>query len=98
MPFIILSVLMTVVGTFKDPIDKIELGPVKTYYQIHMPYLDKQVIRTPPVVEKTTAEPAIFKFNWVTTPGTSVFFTVIDHALAAFGSTGRSFAGSPPVP
>lgn len=77
MPFIILSVLMTVVGTYKDAIDKKHIGPIATYYEIHMPNLDKAVIRTPPVVEKATHEPAVFKFNWLTTPGTSVFVTVL---------------------
>jgi lactate permease len=31
----------------------------------------------PPVVEKPTLETAVFRFNWLTTPGTSVFVTVL---------------------
>jgi L-lactate transport len=77
LPFIILCGLMVYVGTHKKQIDSWSVGPVKTYYEIHLPNLDKQVRRTPPVVEKDTLEPAIFKLNWVSTPGTSVFVTIL---------------------
>ena len=41
--------------------------------------------RLPPVVEKPTLEPAIFKFNWITTPGTSVLLTLLLVIQAAEG-------------
>jgi L-lactate transport len=77
MPFILLCVLMTAVGTNKKKIDGYSVGPVKTVYEVHWPGLDKQVKRTPPVVEKETLEPAVFRFNWLTMPGTSVFLTAV---------------------
>ena len=77
MPFIVLCILMVGIGTNKKKLDDIQLGPVKGLYELHLPGLDKQVQRTPPVVEKNTLEPAIFKFNWITTPGTPVVLTIL---------------------
>jgi lactate permease len=77
MPFIVLCGLMVAVGTYKKSIDGWGVGPLRTYYELHMPFLDQQVQRTPPVVEAATLEPAVFKFNWLTTPGTSVFLTAL---------------------
>jgi len=39
---------------------------------ITVPLLHKAVTRTPPVVAKATAEPAIFIFNWASATGTSL--------------------------
>jgi lactate permease len=77
MPFTLLSLLMVMVGSYKAPIDAGHIGPLKTVYEFAMPGLDKHVRRTPPVVERTSLEPATFKLNWITTPGTSVFLTNI---------------------
>jgi lactate permease len=77
MPFLLLCVLMVGVGVYKASIDTWSIGPLRTYYELHMPHLDKMVQRTPPVVEAVTLEPAIFKLNWVTTPGTSIFVTAL---------------------
>ena len=77
MPFTILSVLMVIIGSYKTPLDAARVGPVKTVYEFGMPGLDKHVRRTPPVVEKATLEAATWKLNWLTTPGTSIFFTNI---------------------
>jgi L-lactate transport len=77
MPFLLLCALMVGVGMYKQPIDAWSLGPARTYYEIHIPHLDGQVQRTPPVVEAPTLEPAVFKLNWLTTPGTSVFLTAL---------------------
>lgn len=75
-PYILLCVLMVVVGTQKSTIDKMAAGPFRTRYEIAMPGLHEQVQRTPPVVEAGEApEKAIFNFNWVTIPGTSVMLT-----------------------
>src|ERR1043166_3673522 len=60
MPFILLCVLMTAVGVNKKAID----AAPGTVYEMHMPGLDKQVRRTPPVVETVTMEAAVFRFNW----------------------------------
>jgi L-lactate transport len=77
MPFLLLCVLMVFVGIYKSDIDRWHVGSLRTYYELHMPHLDQMVQRTPPVVEKPTLEAAIFKFNWLTTPGTSVFLTAL---------------------
>ncbi len=77
MPFIILCALMTVVGIYKKPIDAFTVGPIRTYYELNMPGVDLKVRRTQPVVDKDTLERAQFKFNWVSTPGTSVFVTAM---------------------
>jgi lactate permease len=42
---------------------------------ITVPVLHKAVTRTPPVVAKVTAEPAIFIFNWASATGTSLLLT-----------------------
>ena len=77
MPFIILCGLMLVVGVCKARIDSWSAGPLRTSYELHMPGLDERVRRMPPVVEKPSLEAAVFKFNWVTTPGTPVFLTAL---------------------
>jgi lactate permease len=77
MPFLLLCALMVAVGGNKKAIDTWSVGPVRAAYELHIPHLDQQVQRTPPVVEKPTLEPAVFKFNWLTTPGTSVFLTAL---------------------
>lgn len=77
MPFIVLCMLMVVIGTNKKKLDAATLGPIRMSYDIPIAGLDKQVERRPPVVEKPVLEPAVYKFNWLTSPGTSVFFTVL---------------------
>lgn len=81
LPFIILCVLMVAVGQNKKPLESIAIGPIKTVYSIEMPGLHQQVKRTPPVVEKEGLESAIFKFNWLTMPGTSVLGAVLVSML-----------------
>jgi len=77
MPFILLCVLMVAVGTNKNALDNLSIGTVRGQYEIHLSGLDRLVRRTPPVVERPTLEPATFKFNWLTTPGTPVLATVL---------------------
>jgi lactate permease len=77
MPFILLCVLMVSVGTNKKRLDDLMIGPLHGQYELHMHGLDRQVRRTPPVVEKETLESATFKFNWLTTPGTPVLVTLL---------------------
>src|SRR5262249_25187228 len=84
LPFLILCILMVVVGSYKQIIDGWHLGPARTYYELHIPFLDQQVQRMPPVVENPTLEPAVYKFNWATTPGTSVFLAAL-ISLALLG-------------
>ncbi len=66
MPWILLSVFVFVWG----------LTPVKMFLNGHtlvnitVPVLHRAVTRTPPVVAKAAAEPAIFVFNWASATGT----------------------------
>jgi lactate permease len=53
-----------------------------------VPGLDKLVIRTPPVVPKPYAEPALFDVSWLSTPGTGAFFV----GLIAGPMLGLSFS------
>ena len=76
-PFLLLCLLMATVGMNKKTLDGLQWGPLKSYYELHLPTLDKQVQRLPPVVEKPTLEAVVFKFNWLTMPGTSIFFTIL---------------------
>lgn len=77
LPFLVLCILMVAVGTNKKALDNWHAGGFKSVYDIPIAGLDKKVQRMPPVVEKTTLEAAVFRFNWITTPGTSVFITVL---------------------
>jgi lactate permease len=44
---------------------------------ILVPFLDKMVLRAPPVVAKATAEAATFSFNWLSATGTGLLITGI---------------------
>lgn len=76
-PFILLCAIMAAVGINKDRLDKVAIGPVHGVYEYHLPGLDKQVLRQPPVVDQPTLEPAVFKLSWITTPGTSVAIAIL---------------------
>lgn len=76
-PFIILCVIMVTVGTNKARLDNLSVGPLHGVYEFHLSGLDKQVQRMPPVVAAPTLEPAVFKLNWITTPGTSVLAAIL---------------------
>jgi len=76
MPFLVLCTIMAGVGINKKAIEAVTIGSFKTVYNIEMPTIHKEIERRPPVVEKPTLEPAIFKFNWATMPGTSIILTI----------------------
>ena len=68
-PFLLLSAFVVVWGvpSVVKTLDKVSLSrPV--------PGLHLQVVRTPPVVAKPYAEPAILDISWLSTPGTGTFF------------------------
>ncbi len=77
MPFIALCILMVGIGTNKARLDGLRIGPIQGVYELHLHGLDKQVQRVPPVVETNTLEAAVFKLNWITTPGTSVALSLL---------------------
>jgi lactate permease len=68
-PFLLLAAFVVLWG----------LAPVsktldKVSWKRPVPGLHMQVVRTPPVVVKPYAEPALFDVSWLSTPGTGTFF------------------------
>ncbi len=55
------------------------------------PYLHAKVFRTPPVVQKPTAEAARFDFNWLTATGTGCFLAAILAGLLLGLGPGKLF-------
>ena len=47
----------------------------------HIPVIDQQIFRMPPIVAEPTAEPAVFSFNWLSATGTAIFLTGIFDGL-----------------
>src|SRR5581483_3994491 len=70
-PWVILSVFVFVWG----------LPQVKTFlnnasiFNIPVPYLNKAVLRMPPVIASPKAEDAVFAFNWLSATGTALFLS-----------------------
>jgi lactate permease len=84
-PWVIMGVLLLAggVGRQKESERKkpIDLGIVQSYYEIPVPTLHKEVERAdrlqkPGATEDERKEAAIFRLNWLTAPGTAVFFSV----------------------
>jgi lactate permease len=73
MPWIILMVTVFVWGLppVKRALDSISLIPIE------VPGLHNLIQRVPPVVAQPTAEPAIWRVNWLSVPGTGVFVSAI---------------------
>ncbi|HEV8368897.1 MAG TPA: L-lactate permease [Pyrinomonadaceae bacterium] len=69
LPWIILSVIVFLWGLpqIKSLLDGISAP------KIPIPWLDKLVVRVPPVVGKNTPEAAVFNFNWLSATGTGIF-------------------------
>lgn len=76
-PWIILSLLVFLWGVpqFKNYLNSLSVvrGPV--------PYLDKAVLRTPPVVPSPKAEEAVFTLNWLSATGTGLLLSGIISGL-----------------
>lgn len=85
LPWIILSVVVFVWG----------LPQTKSLFdgfsapRILVPWLDKLVLRVPPVVPQSAPEAAVFNFNWLSATGTGIFIASI---VAGF-TMGYSFKG-----
>jgi lactate permease len=84
LPWIILSVVVFLWGLpqIKALLDGFSAP------KIPVPWLDKMVVRVPPVVAKNSAEAAVFNFNWLSATGTGIF---IASLIAGLGM-GYSFA------
>jgi len=78
LPWIILSIIVFVWGL---PQTKSFLDGIAAP-KIAVPYLDKLVVRVPPVVTKPTSEAAVFNFNWLSATGTGIFVASIIAGLA----------------
>jgi lactate permease len=77
MPWIILSLVVFLWGVpqFKNLLNNLSV------VKISVPYLDKAVLRTPPVVPVAKAEEAVFTFNWLSATGTGLLFSGILSGL-----------------
>jgi lactate permease len=81
MPWLILSVFVFLWGI--PPVRALLDGVFSVRYAV--PGLDKLVFRVPPVVAKSTAEPAVFTFNGLSMTGTGIFAAaVISGVLMGF--------------
>jgi lactate permease len=56
---------------------------------VHVPALDKAVVRMPPVVKKPTPDAAVFTFNWLSATGTALLLTGIVSGLVLGFSLGE---------
>jgi lactate permease len=72
-PWIILSLLVFLWGVpqFKNYLNNISI------FRVPVPYLDKAVLRTPPVVPAPKAEEAVFTLNWLSATGTGLLLSGI---------------------
>jgi len=77
MPWLILSVLVFIWGLpqFKQFVNNISILTVP------VPYLDKSVLRVPPVVLAARAEDAVFTLNWLSATGTGLLLSGILSGL-----------------
>jgi lactate permease len=85
LPWLVLTVFVFAWGLpqTKTALDKLNV------IKFAMPYLDKAVLRAPPVVPKPTAEAAIFTFNWLSATGTGLFVSGVVSGLALGVSLGE---------
>jgi lactate permease len=76
-PWIVLSVIVFVWGLpqIKGLLDGVSAP------KIPLPWLDKLVVRVPPVVAKPTAESAVFSFNWLSATGSGILLASIIAGL-----------------
>jgi len=98
LPWILLAVLVFLWGT---PQVKSFLNDLSTTLhigtKINWPWLHLEVVRTPPVVAKDTAEKAVYEFFPLSATGTALLFTGILSGLALRlrpGEIGRVFLGT----
>jgi lactate permease len=73
LPWIILSIVVFIWGL---PQTKAFFDGM-TLFRLPVPNLDKLVLRIPPVVAQSAAEPAVFNFNWLSASGTGILFAAI---------------------
>jgi lactate permease len=77
LPWVVLSTLVFLWGT---PQVKTWLNSI-SIINIPVPYLDKMVMRAPPVVATAKAEEAVFAFNWLSATGTGLLVASVLSGL-----------------
>ncbi|VTR90891.1 l-lactate transport : Lactate transporter, LctP family OS=uncultured planctomycete GN=HGMM_F37F03C19 PE=4 SV=1: Lactate_perm [Gemmata massiliana] len=90
MPWILMALCLVGSGYVKyletDPVTKkshpLDLLGLQTYYDVEIPGLHKQVVRAERLIPEGTPdekklESAVFRFNWLTAPGTPVFVAAL---------------------
>jgi lactate permease len=95
LPFLILGVFVLVWGwpSIKAALNAAEMGPLKGRYVIDVPFLDRAVVRMPPIATEASPERAQYTFNWLSATGTGVMIAAALTALTA-GFTVRRFLES----
>ena len=75
-PWIILIALVLIWGLpqIKNILESVSLS-------IEVPFLHLTVFRVPPVLATATAEPAVFRFNWLAATGTAIFLSALISGL-----------------
>jgi lactate permease len=78
LPWIILTACVTLWGTptFGAWLDHLSV------LRLHIPGLDRVVLRMPPAVPAPAAEPAVFVFNWLSATGTGILVAALIAAFA----------------
>ena len=76
-PWILLTAFVFVWGLpqMKKALDGLSI------VRMPVPYLDKAVVRVPPVVAKPEPEPAVFSLNWLSATGTGLFLAGLASGL-----------------
>ena len=76
-PWILMTVFVFVWGlpVMKKALDRLSI------VRVTVPYLDKAVVRVPPVVIKPEPEAAVFSLNWLSATGTSLLLAGIVSGL-----------------
>jgi lactate permease len=77
LPWLVLSIFVFVWGLPQVKAHLDQLSCMK----LAIPYLDKAVLRGPPVVLKPKPEEAVFTFNWLSATGTGLFLSGIVSGL-----------------
>ena len=100
-PFLVMAVFLAGAGVVRQQETALkralEVGPLRTYYEVAIPTLHKEVERAdrllpPGAVGDARKEAAVFKFPWVTAPGSAVFLAAL-VSMAFLRMNGRQVAG-----
>jgi lactate permease len=96
-PFLVMAVFLAGAGVVRGEETKakraLEVGPLRTFYEAEIPTLHKEVERAdrllpPGATGDARKEAAVFKFPWVTAPGTPVFLAAL-ASMAFLRMNGR---------